>query len=62
MKGRIAIALICAAYFLSFLAAMAVWGSSAVAVILLVILWGAGISYLATNNRVERWLNSLDKK
>ena len=62
MKGRIAIALICAGYFLSFLAAMAVWGSSPAAVILIVILWGAGISYLATNNTVERWLNSLDDK
>ena len=62
MKGRIAIALICAAYFLSFLAAMAVWGSSAAAVILIVIFWGTGISYLASNDRVERWLNSFDEK
>ena len=62
MKGRIAIALICAAYFLSFLAAMAVWGNSPAAVILIVVLWGAGLIYLAANDRVERWLNSLDKK
>ena len=62
MKGRIAIALIWAAYFLSFLAAMSVWGSAPAAVIFIVILWGAGISYLATNDRVERSLNSLDDK
>ena len=62
MKGRIAIGLFCAAYFLSFLAAMAVWGNSPAAVILIVILWGTGITYLATNDRVERWLNSLDDK
>ena len=62
MKGRVVIALICAAYFLSFLAAMAVWGNSPAAVILFVILWGAGLIYLATNDRVERWLNSLDER
>jgi hypothetical protein len=62
VKGRIAIGLICAAYFLSFLTAMAVWGNSAAAVILIVVLWGGGLIYLATNDRVERWLNSLDDK
>ena len=62
MKGRVAIALICAAYFLSYLAAMAVWGNSPAAVILIVILWGAGLIYLATNDRVEHWLNSLDER
>ena len=41
---------------------MALWGSFPTAVILIVILWGAGISYLATNDRVERWLNSFDEK